>query len=77
MIGVMEPVLGARADCVFTYFDARAGTTATCRSVAFFRTSVYTRFFSLADALRINSENEVDARLRQKNRVIGANYMGQ
>lgn len=30
---------------------------ACCRSVAFFITSVYTRFFSLEEAVRMNSEN--------------------
>ncbi len=32
-----------------------------CISVAFFKTSEYTRFFSLEGALRINSENLVDS----------------
>lgn len=46
----------------FAYFDfdLRVLIKAFCRSVARFMTSVYTRFFSPDEALRMNSENRVE-----------------
>jgi len=55
--------LTARANIALHYYlitgQARR-ITSVCLSVAFFNTSVYTRFFSLEEALRIKSEKVVD-----------------
>jgi len=54
--------LTARANIALHYLitgQARR-ITSVCLSVAFFNTSVYTRFFSLEEALRIKSEKVVD-----------------
>lgn len=48
------------SDPVFPVFPTLR-ITLNCLSVAFFNTAEYTRFFSLEEALRMNSENAVDS----------------